>query len=111
MPDQIVFVVTWPEMRFVAPRTLAGERRVASRKRTKAGPFPGKKRMTYSLVDSSLKGKARLARRAIKTVGQSPSYRSASSLRDVALYQRVSPWFTLCRLEIGDTADWKSALL
>jgi len=36
-------------------------------------------------------------------------YRSASSLQSMT---RLTSWElgTLCRLEIGDTADWKSAL-
>jgi hypothetical protein len=42
--DQVVFVVTGPETRFVAPRTPSGKR-VANRQRAEL--FTGKKRMTH----------------------------------------------------------------
>jgi len=43
--DQVVFVVTGPEIRFVAPRTPPSERRMA---RQRAEPLTGKKVMTQS---------------------------------------------------------------
>ena len=59
----------------------------------------------------SMKGSAACAN-LLGPVAQIPNllYRRASSLRAV-INRRCSAVLTLCRLEIGDTADWKSALL